>query len=40
MDIDHASQHIATVGKRLFGEQTAEAASFHEHGRELLLKQG
>ncbi len=40
LDIYHASQHIATAGKRLFGEQTAEATTFHEHGRELLLKEG
>jgi len=40
LDIYHASQHIATAGKRLFGEKTAEATAFHEHGRELLLKEG
>ena len=40
LDIYHASQHIATAGKRLFGEETAEATAFHEHGRDLLLKEG
>jgi hypothetical protein len=40
LDIYHASQHIAGAGKRLFGEGTAEATAFHEHGRELLLKEG
>ena len=40
LDIYHASQHIADAGKRLFGEETAEATAFHEHGRELLLKEG
>jgi hypothetical protein len=40
LDIYHASQHIAVAGKRLFGEETAEAASFHEHGRGLLLEEG
>jgi len=40
LDIDHASQQIAAAGKRLFGEGTAEATAFHEHGRELLLKEG
>jgi hypothetical protein len=40
LDIFHASQHIAAAGKRLHGDGTAEAAEFHEHGRELLLKEG
>jgi hypothetical protein len=40
LDIYHASQHIATAGKRLYGEGTAEATAFHEHGRALLLKEG
>jgi len=40
LDIYHASHHIATAGKRLFGEGTAEATAFHEHGRELLLEEG
>jgi hypothetical protein len=40
LDIYHASQHIAAAGKRLFGEGAAEATAFHEHGRELLLKEG
>ena len=40
LDIYHASQHIALAGKRLYGEGTAEATRFHEHGRELLLKEG
>jgi hypothetical protein len=40
LDIYHAGQHIAAAGKRLFGEGTAEATAFHEHGRELLLKEG
>jgi hypothetical protein len=40
LDIYHASQHIAAAGKRLYGEGTAEATAFHEHGRELLLKEG
>jgi hypothetical protein len=40
LDIYHASQHIAAAGKRLYGEGTARATEFHEHGRELLLKEG
>ena len=40
LDIYHASQHIAAAGKRLYGEGTATATAFHEHGRELLLKEG
>jgi hypothetical protein len=40
LDIYHASQQIATAGKRLYGEETARASEFHEHGRELLLKEG
>ena len=40
LDIFHAAEHIATAGRRLFGEGTAEARAFHEHGRELLLKEG
>jgi hypothetical protein len=40
LDIYHASQHIAGAGKRLYGEETPEATQFHEHGRELLLKEG
>lgn len=40
LDIYHASQHIAAAGQRLHGEGTAEATRFHEHGRELLLKEG
>jgi hypothetical protein len=40
LDIYHASQHIAAAGKRLHGEGTPEATAFHEHGRELLLKEG
>ena len=40
LDIYHASGHIATAGRRLFGEGTAEAKAFHEHGRELLLAEG
>ena len=40
LDIYHASQHIATAGKRLFGEETAEATAFHERGRDLLLREG
>jgi hypothetical protein len=40
LDIYHASQHIATAGKRLYGEETPEATRFHEQGRELLLKEG
>jgi len=40
LDIDHASQHIADAGKRLYGEATAEATAFHDHGRTLLLKEG
>ena len=40
LDIYRASQHIAVAGKRLFGEGTAEATAFHEHGRDLLLKEG
>ena len=33
-------EHIAAAGKRLFGEGTAAATAFHEHGRDLLLKEG
>jgi hypothetical protein len=40
LDIYHASQHIAAAGKRLYGEGTPEATRFHEHGGELLLKEG
>lgn len=40
LDIFHASEHIALAGHRLFGENTAEATAFHEHGRGLLLHQG
>jgi hypothetical protein len=40
LDIYHASHHIAAAGKRLYGEGTPEATAFHEHGRELLLKEG
>jgi hypothetical protein len=40
LDIYHACGHIAAAGKRLFGEGTPEAKAFHEHGRELLLKEG
>ena len=40
LDIYHASEHIAEAGKRLYGEQTAEATMFHERGREWLLKEG
>jgi hypothetical protein len=34
LDIYHASQHFAVAGKRLYGEGTAEAIAFLEHGRE------
>jgi hypothetical protein len=40
LDIYCSSQHIAVAGKRLFDEGTAAATAFHEHGRELLLKEG
>jgi len=40
LDIYHAGRHIAAAGKRLYGEGTAEAAAFHEHGRALLLREG
>lgn len=40
LDIYHASGHIADAGKRLFGEGAAGAATFHERGRDLLLKEG
>lgn len=40
LDIDHASPHIAAAGKRLYGEATAAATAFHEHGRGLLLEEG
>ena len=39
-DILHASEQIAAAGRRLYGEGSAKAAAFHEHGRELLLKRG
>jgi len=40
LDIYHASGHIAAAGKRLYGEGTAKATAFHEHGRDLLLREG
>jgi len=40
LDIDHASQHIAEAGKKLFGEGTAAAASWLEAGRGLVLSDG
>jgi hypothetical protein len=40
LDIYHASERIATAGKQLFGEGTAAARAFHEHGRALLLDEG
>jgi hypothetical protein len=40
LDIYHASQQIATAGKRLFGDGTAAATTFHEQGRDLLLHEG
>lgn len=40
LDIFHASEHIASAGRRLFGENTAEATAFHQRGRSLLLAEG
>lgn len=40
LDIYHAAEHIAAAGKRLYGEGTAAATAFHEHGRDLLLDEG
>ena len=40
LDIFHACEHIAAAGQRLYGEGTAEASAFHEHGRGLLLREG
>jgi hypothetical protein len=40
LDVYHAAEHIAAAGQRLYGEGTAETVAFHEHGRELLLKEG
>jgi hypothetical protein len=40
LDIYHASEQIAAAGRRLYGEGSAGATQFHEHGRELLLKEG
>jgi len=40
LDIYHACEHIAAAGRRLYGEGSARATRFHEHGRELLLKEG
>lgn len=40
LDIYHACEHIADAGKKLFGEETAEAAAFFEKGRMLLLAEG
>ena len=37
--MDHASQHVAAVGKRLLGEEIAEAITFHEHVRDLRLRE-
>jgi hypothetical protein len=40
LDIYHASEHVAAAGRRLYGEGSVGATKFHEHGRELLLKEG
>ena len=40
LDIDHAGQHIAAAGKRLYGRGDARGDPVPEHGRELLLKGG
>ena len=40
LDIFHASEHIATAGRHLFGEETAVMTTFHHQGRQRLLEQG
>jgi hypothetical protein len=40
LDIYHAAEYVADAGKGLFGEGTAEAASWLERGRGLLLSDG
>jgi hypothetical protein len=40
LDIYHAAEHIAEAGKKLFGEKSAEAKTFLEEGRGLLLSDG
>jgi len=40
LDIYHASHHVAKAGQRLFGEGTPKAKAFHEHGLDLLLREG
>ena len=40
LDIYHAAGHISEAGKKLFGEKTAEAKTFLEEGRALLLSDG
>ena len=40
LDIYHAAGHIAEAGRKLFGEKAAEAKTFLEEGRALLLSDG
>jgi hypothetical protein len=40
LDIYHACEHLADAGKKLFGEGTAAATTFFEHGRSLILEEG
>lgn len=40
LDIYHATEHIAAAGKRLYGDDSPEAAAFFERGRKLLLEKG
>jgi hypothetical protein len=40
LDIYHAAGHISDAGKKLFGDKTAEAKTFLEEGRALLLSDG
>ena len=40
LDIYHAAGHISDAGKKLFGEKTAEAKTWLEGGRALLLSDG
>ncbi len=40
LDVYHACEHLATAGKRLYGDATPEAAAFLERGRKVLLNEG
>jgi len=40
LDIYHAAEHISDAAKAIFGEGTAEATTWREEGRQLLLSDG